>query len=71
VVKLQEGRSRLRVPDSGGLISGSGDNALAVGAEGDRIHISIMTFQLGKEGVVSQMRALLSSEAVTTRALVN
>ena len=57
------------VPDARGLVIGGGDDALAVGAEGGGTNRFLMSLRvaISRPVAASQMRAVWSSDAVTTR----
>ena len=65
----RELRPRERIPDAGGLVIGSGDDAGAVGRIGGGIDVSPWPESTASCAPVraSQMRAVLSTDAVTMR----
>ena len=69
-LELGEGDASRAVPNAGRFVFGGGDDSRAVWAEGDGDDTAAMALERNEGAPVaaSQMRAVLSSEAVTTRA---
>ena len=62
--------ARFGVPDARGLVLRGGDDAFAFGVEGDVANYILMLQRLADwlARLASQMRAVLSHDAVTTRS---